>query len=42
MKTRGDGVVAAPFLTLALEGGDWSDSCPGSFTLGERAPGTLG
>jgi hypothetical protein len=28
------------FLTLALVGGEWSASRPGSFTPGERAPGT--
>jgi hypothetical protein len=28
------------FLTLALIGGEWSASCPGRFTPGERAPGT--
>jgi len=26
------------FLTLALDGGEWSGSCPGCFTLQERAP----
>jgi hypothetical protein len=34
------GYVAAPFLTSALDGGEWSVSRPGRFTLGERAPGT--
>jgi hypothetical protein len=28
------------FLTLALVGGEWSDSRPGRFNSGERAPGT--
>jgi hypothetical protein len=28
------------FLTSALVGGEWSDSRPGRFTPGERAPGT--
>jgi hypothetical protein len=28
------------YLTLALDGGDWSASRPGYFTLRERAPGT--
>jgi hypothetical protein len=28
------------FLTLALVGGEWSASCLGHFTPGERAPGT--
>jgi hypothetical protein len=27
-------------MTSALAGGKWSASRPGSFTLGERAPGT--
>jgi hypothetical protein len=29
------------FLTLALARDKWSVSCPGRFTHGERAPGTL-
>jgi hypothetical protein len=29
-----------PFLTLALDGGEWPASHPGCFTAGERAPGT--
>jgi hypothetical protein len=28
------------FLTSVLAGGDWSNSRPGRFTPGERAPGT--
>jgi len=28
------------FLTLVLDGGKWSASCPGHFTPEERAPGT--
>jgi hypothetical protein len=28
------------FLTSALDGGEWSGSCPSHFTLRERAPGT--
>jgi hypothetical protein len=28
------------FLTSALDGGEWSTSCPGRFTPRERAPGT--
>jgi hypothetical protein len=28
------------FLTLALDGGEWSASRPGRFTRRERAPGT--
>jgi hypothetical protein len=28
------------FLTSVLVGGEWSDSCPGCFTPGERVPGT--
>jgi hypothetical protein len=27
-------------LTLALDGGEWSVSCPGYFTTRERDPGT--
>jgi hypothetical protein len=27
-------------LTSALVGDEWSDSCPGRFTPGERTPGT--
>jgi hypothetical protein len=27
-------------LTLALDGGEWSASCPSCFTFRERAPGT--
>jgi hypothetical protein len=27
-------------LTLALDGGEWSASCPGCFAAGERALGT--
>jgi len=27
-------------LTSALDGGEWSASCPGHFTHRERAPGT--
>jgi hypothetical protein len=40
MNTWGSGIVAPPFLTSALDEGDWSASCPGHFTLRERAPGT--
>jgi len=29
------------FLTSALDGGEWSASCTGCFTLGERVPVTL-
>jgi hypothetical protein len=28
------------FLTLTLVGREWSASCPGRFTPGERIPGT--
>jgi hypothetical protein len=27
-------------MTSALDGAEWSASCPGRFTPGERAPGT--
>jgi hypothetical protein len=41
MKTYGGlDVYIHVFLTSALVGGDWSDSRPGRFTRGERAPGT--
>jgi hypothetical protein len=30
----------APFLTSALDGGEWSASRPGRFTPGEKIPGT--
>jgi hypothetical protein len=32
--------VAPPFLTSALDGGEWSDSRPDRFTPGERAHDT--
>jgi hypothetical protein len=40
MKTWGSGGIAPPFLTSALDGGEWSASRPYRFTPGERAPGT--
>jgi len=41
MKTyRGSGGIAPAFLTSTLDGGEWSASRPGRFTLRERAPGT--
>jgi hypothetical protein len=36
----GSGGIAPPFLTSALDGGEWSASRPCHFTPGERAPGT--
>jgi hypothetical protein len=36
MKTWGVGDVASPFLTSALDGGEWADSCPGSLPLGKE------
>jgi hypothetical protein len=36
----GGGGKAPSFLTSALDGSEWSASCPGRFTPGERAPGT--
>jgi hypothetical protein len=36
----GSGGTAPPFLTSALDGGEWPASRPGSFTTGERTPGT--
>jgi hypothetical protein len=35
-------VYLEAFLTLALDGGEWSASHPGRFTPRERAPGTHG
>jgi hypothetical protein len=35
----GSGGIALPFLTSALDKGEWSASRSGSFTVGERAPG---
>jgi hypothetical protein len=42
MKTYGGSVEVYlhSFLTLALDGGEWSASRPGRFTPGEKAPGT--
>jgi hypothetical protein len=40
METWGSGGVAPPFLTLVLDGGEWSASRPGRFTPEESAPGT--
>jgi hypothetical protein len=41
MKTYGgSGVIALPFLTSTLDGGEWSASHPGRFTPRKRAPGT--
>jgi hypothetical protein len=40
MKTWGSGGIALPFLTSALDGGEWSASRPGRFISGEIAPGT--
>jgi hypothetical protein len=34
------GGIAPPFLTSALEGGEWSDSRPCRFNAGKSAPGT--
>jgi hypothetical protein len=34
----GSGGTAVPFLTLALDGGEWSASRPGRFTAGETEP----
>jgi hypothetical protein len=34
------GGITPPFLTSALDGGEWSLSCPCLFTPGERASGT--
>jgi hypothetical protein len=34
----GSGVVGPTFLTSAFDGGEWSASRPGPFTLGEISP----
>jgi hypothetical protein len=34
------GVIAPPFLTSALDGDEWSNSCPGRFTRRGKIPGT--
>jgi hypothetical protein len=39
MDVQGSGGIA-PFLTLALDGSELSDSCHSRFAPGERAPGT--
>jgi hypothetical protein len=36
----GSGGIALPFLTLALDGGEWSVSRPRRFTLEKNATGT--
>jgi hypothetical protein len=36
----GSGSIAPPFLTPALDGGEWSASRPYGVTSGETAPGT--
>jgi hypothetical protein len=36
----GNGGISLPFLTLALDGGEWSASCPSWFIPGERAHST--
>jgi hypothetical protein len=36
----GGGGTAPPFLTSALDGGEWSASCSRRFTSGEIPPGT--
>jgi hypothetical protein len=36
----GSGGIAPPFLTSALDGGEWSASRPGRFTSGEIAADT--
>jgi hypothetical protein len=36
----GSGSIDPPFLTSALDGGEWSASRPGRYTPGDMAPGT--
>jgi hypothetical protein len=38
MEVWGGGGIAPTFLTSALDGGEWSASCPSHFIPGERAP----
>jgi hypothetical protein len=38
MKTYSGGGIAPPFLTSALDGGEWSASRPGRFTPGKQSP----
>jgi hypothetical protein len=40
MKTWENGGIAPPFLTLVLDGDEWSASHPSYFTSGERATDT--
>jgi hypothetical protein len=40
MTYGGSGGIAPLFLTFALDGGEWSATCPCHFTARERAPGT--
>jgi hypothetical protein len=40
MKTWGSEGIAEPFLTSALDGGEWPASRPDRFTSGEKAPNT--
>jgi hypothetical protein len=40
MKTWGSGGIAPEFLTLALDGGEWSASRLCRFTTRESSPGT--
>jgi hypothetical protein len=39
-RRMGSGGVDPPLLTSALDGGEWSDSRPGLFTLGGKNLGT--
>jgi hypothetical protein len=36
----GSGGILPTSFNLVLDGGEWSASCPGHFTLGEQAPDT--
>jgi hypothetical protein len=40
IKTWGSGSIAPSLLTSALDGGQWSASCPCHFTPGEKSSGT--
>jgi hypothetical protein len=41
-QSRGSGGIAPPFLTSALQGGEWSASCPYHFPLRKESLVTIG
>jgi hypothetical protein len=42
MTTWGSGGIAPPFLTSALDEGEWLASCPDCFTPGKTPPVPIG